>query len=148
MRLNLRRNQRKQFCFCLLSVQSMSHRESVTLTYFVYFVCSSQYNQGQMHPILAWDSSRLLSDSPPDCQNHEWMWGTYTVQPSWVKLNFMTENHMFNVYSFCFLTITICYCIPLPLPSGSYTGISSVVDNFWLYFSRMINLFSMLFSKL
>ena len=38
MRLNLRRNQRKQFCFCSLSVHPMSHRESVTLTYFVYFV--------------------------------------------------------------------------------------------------------------
>ena len=42
MRLNLRRNQRKQFCFCSLTVHlsahPMSHRESVTLTYFVYFV--------------------------------------------------------------------------------------------------------------
>ena len=38
MRLNLRRNQRKQFCFCSFSVHPMSHRESVTLTYFVYFV--------------------------------------------------------------------------------------------------------------
>ena len=139
MRLNLRRNQRKQFCFC-----SKSWLTDVTsrISDFDLFclLCSSEYNQTQMHQIMAWDYS--------DCHNHEWMWGTYTVQPSWVKLNFMTENHMFNVYSFCFLTITICYCIPLPLPSGSYTGISSVVDNFWLYFSRMINLFSMLFSKL
>ena len=34
------------------------------------------------------------------------------VQPNWSKLNFMTENNMFNVFCLCILTITICYCIP------------------------------------
>ena len=145
MRLDLRRNQRKQFCFCSKSCPAdVSWRLSESDLFCLLF------NQSQMlllapelrlGPrvimnvlfILSLSSSGFLStvkilsslqlllsavyfQASVYCSATVCLLSSYclvsTVQPDWSKLNFMTENNMFNVFCLCILTITICYCIP------------------------------------
>ena len=175
MRLDLRRNQRKQFCFCSKSCPAdVSWRLSESDLFCLLF------NQSQMlllapelrlGPrvimnvlfILSLSSSGFLSTVFSPTTSVCGLLSSYCLLSTSVVyfpatvlcllsnptgLNWILwQRTICLMYFVCVFWQSPFVTVSPHSPAAPGRG-SSVVDNFWLYFSRMINLFSMLFSKL